>query len=76
MKKLIIIASIFIIGLSSCDCGCDDYKYTITDSRGNYYYTTDYTKDGDCISFKSKNGIPTTLCGSFRIKENINYKKQ
>jgi len=72
MKKLLGIFLISIL-LVSCDCGCDNYKYYITDSKGNIWGTNRYTESNGCITFKY-NEETHKVCGEYTIEKNKNYK--
>lgn len=76
MKKLLFLfISLAIIGCES------PYKYKVYDSSGNAYGTNYYQINGTCITFENDCGCEgdvkdkLTICGSFKIKENKNYKK-
>lgn len=75
MKK----TTIFIMTLGILFASCEEHKYTIKNSNGDYYRTDSYeiTEDG-CIKFKDAcgcddaegSGNDTKICGSYTITEN------
>jgi hypothetical protein len=56
------------------------YKLEITSSDGKVYYTSEFSRELDCIEFKGVKIINTyikhgafKLCGSFTVEDNIYY---
>lgn len=70
MKKIFLIVLLFL-----CSCS-SNYRYQITDKKGNTYFCNFYneTMDG-CILFNDKPGYnntpgyPTRLCGDYIIEK-------
>jgi hypothetical protein len=64
---------VLVLCIGSCGC---DYKYRITDSHGNNYYTNSYVCDSgenkrNCIKFTTNSSV-VELCGSYQIIEKTN----
>ena len=70
MKKIFVIVILFIF----TSCTTRDYKYNISANRGDYideYYTNAYVVKGSCVKFINYlETDTTTICGSFRIRNN------
>ena len=72
--KIFLIIILFII----TSCG-NDCKYNISAIRGDYvdeYYTNTYVIKGSCVKFVNYlETDTTTICGSFRIRNNNNQRR-
>jgi len=71
MKKLLGILLISYL-LVSCNCGCTEYKYYISDGNSTWS-TNHYTESGGCITFKY-NETPHKVCGKYTVEKNKNYR--
>lgn len=60
-------------------CGCGNYKYEVSQGEMTYFTNEINHLDGGCITFTASNNSskdPLTICGSYTIKENKDYKPE
>jgi hypothetical protein len=70
----IIIVSVMFSGCEGGICGCGvGYKYHIV-QNGQNYYTNEIKEESGCVSFKSDDGDPMKICGTYVIEEDKDYK--